>query len=337
MSPLGEPAAVEIGESALWDLGPSISRVHEIDSALRRRLAESLAYLGEFASLDAKRQAVLQARLMSGPVSPWVFCLYTKLVAELSNNSSAEESFEDILLAASFSGAQGVVALRESAISGSWWDQLQLLLDTDRNSPFRPEPPSGKDFGSCRQEIDAGLAVMQRIDSVWFDEVRSLLRMIVLGSPASPDLADFFNGASTFFLWGLALLNANLRRGPIPILDLLVHESSHVLLFGLSADGGLTRNSGKERYGSPVRADKRPIDGIFHACFVTTRVHLAMRCLLDSGSLGQDDSRLAIKYRDSNEKAGREALAVLERHAKPTKVGKAILSRLHRYWANQPD
>jgi hypothetical protein len=44
-----------------------------------------------------------------------------------------------------------------------------------------------------------------------------------------------------------------------------------------------------------VRADKRPIDGIFHACYVTTRVHLAMRYLLDSGSLSEDESKLAIE------------------------------------------
>ncbi|HEY8300152.1 MAG TPA: hypothetical protein VIF65_06725, partial [Methyloceanibacter sp.] len=40
-------------------------------------------------------------------------------------------------------------------------------------------------------------------------------------------------------------------------------ESSHVLLFGVSAEGALTENSGRERYDSPLRRDKRPIDGIF--------------------------------------------------------------------------
>src|SRR5262249_34324355 len=153
--------------------------------------------------------------------------LYAKLVAELSNNG-AEGSFEDILLAAALPASEGVIVLRDSTIRDTWWDQLQLLLDTDRNAPFRPKLASEEDFEACRREIEAGLALMRRIDCTWFDEIRNLLRVIVVGSPSSPDLSDFFNGASTFFLWGLALLNANLRRGPIPILDLLVHESSHV-------------------------------------------------------------------------------------------------------------
>ena len=96
------------------------------------------------------------------------------------------------------------------------------------------------------------------------------------------------------------------------------------------------RNSCEEKYDSPIRADKRPIDGIFHACFVTTRVHLAMNRLLDSGSLHEDDSRLAIQHRQHNEEAGRESLVVLMRHAELTRLGKTILGELQDYWANQP-
>ena len=43
------------------------------------------------------------------------------------------------------------------------------------------------------------------------------------------------------------------------MIDLLVHESSHVLLFGVAAEEPLTRNPGTERYASPVRRDPRPI------------------------------------------------------------------------------
>ena len=38
----------------------------------------------------------------------------------------------------------------------------------------------------------------------------------------------------------------------------LKSQSSHVLLFGVSAYGALTENSGSERYDSPLRPDKRP-------------------------------------------------------------------------------
>jgi len=266
-----------------------------------------------------------------------VFCLYSRLVAELSKGVQGDgESFDAIADAASLPAGHGVIELRNCTIPDPWWDHFQLLLDTDRTSPFRPVAPTAEQFSRCEHEIAASLEIMRRIDSIWHDEVKNLLRSIVLASPPNSEPARSFNGAATFFLWGAILLNADVSRAPIAMLDVLVHESSHVLLFGLSCHEALTRNGGEVRYDSPVRADKRPIDGIFHACFVTTRVHLAMKRLLDSGSLNEDDRRLAIQHRQSNEAAGRESLAVLARHAEPTTFGKVILDELQEYWARQP-
>jgi HEXXH motif-containing protein len=156
--------------------------------------------------------------------------------------------------------------------------------------------------------------------------------MIVLGAPVTPDPALLFNGASTFFLWGAALLNAHVRRSSISIVDLLIHESSHVLLFGLSANQALTRNRTDERYASPVREDKRPIDGIFHACFVTTRVHLAIGRIVECGCLGAEDTKIAVERQQHNGKAARESLDILIHHAEPTEVGEKILGALQEYW-----
>ena len=143
---------------------------------------------------------------------------------------------------------------------------------------------------ALQRDIETTLALMQRADPAFHAEVRRLLRMVVLGAPESPNLDHEFNGASTFFLWGATFLNADLRRTTIALVDLLVHESSHVLLFGVGTESTLTRNSYGERYSSPLRADPRPIDGIFHTCFVATRVHLALTRLLESGSRPQNRS-----------------------------------------------
>jgi hypothetical protein len=331
-------AGVEI--SALWDLAPSPCRVDEIDSMLRLRLADSFDYLGGLPLFEASRRSAvfdLIERLKEGPVSPWVFCLYSKLVTDLSKGvESAGKSLDAAANAASLPAGDGVIKLLDASIPNSWWDHFQLLLDTDQTSPFRPAASTAEQFSRCEQEIATSLELMRRIDPFLHDEVKSLLRSIVLASTANSDPASVFGGASTFFLWGATLLNASVSRAPISMVDVLVHESSHVLLFGLSSNEGLTRNDGREKYDSPVRADKRPIDGIFHACFVTTRVHLAMKRLLDSGLLHEDDSKLAIRHCQYNEEAGRESLAVLVCHAEPSRLGKAILGELQEYWANQP-
>ena len=178
--------------------------------------------------------------------------------------------------------------------------------------------------------------MLKRADPDFHAEVQSLTRMLVLGAPASDDPADNFNGASTFFLWGASLLNADLRRSSISIIDLLVHESSHVLLFGISADGALTENSGNERYDFPLRTDQRPIDGIFHACFVATRVHLAMSRILESGTLTPAEAKIAADRAKYNADAAQTGIEELDRHARLTELGVEVLGTLRSYWAGRP-
>jgi HEXXH motif-containing protein len=325
-------------EAPRWSLAPSATRVDDIDRALRVRLADSLQYLGEFAALDAGRQAALvglEARLRAAPVSPWVFCLYSKLVAELSKEPRRDvaEVFDAVVQAAAHPADEGVVAFRGTTASELWWDHFRQLLDTDRKRPFKPQPPGAEAFDLCKQDIERGLAVMQQADPIWREEIRRLIRMIALGAPASLDTLDVFNGASTFFLWGATLINADFRRSVISIVDLLVHESSHVLLFGLAADGALTRNSGHERFASPLRSDARPIDGIFHACFVATRVHMALGRLVESGCLNAVEVAHAQERQQFNGNAAATSLEVLACHAKPTELGDEILGTIRAYWA----
>jgi hypothetical protein len=321
-------------------LAPSAARVRDIDQGLRLRLTESLKYLAEMASLGESSQdllASIEARLNVGPVSPWVFGLYAKLVAELSKSpqGDARKEFAQIAHAASLPSYACITNFCDPAIATDWWEHFQVLFDTDRQRPFRPESPVHEASELCKKELLKALATLERSDRAWHEEVRNLLRLIVLAAPRTLDSADLFNGASTFFLWGGALVNADIRRNAIAMLDLLVHESSHVLLFGISTEGGLTRNSGRERYDSPVRNDKRPIDGIFHACFVSTRVHLAMNRLLQSNTLGEEEMRVAAERQRYNGESASAALEVLERHAQLTATGEKVMDSLRVYWAGR--
>jgi hypothetical protein len=318
-----------------WDLPPDSARVAAIDAALRGRLSASLDYLGEIVlartgqSLPELSQ--LRARLSQGPVSPWLFCLYSKLVAELSKNGAVSDGFEQMVKAASSPAEGSAIAYRDPVISPVWWDHFHRLLDTDRQRPFNFERPEPEIYARCESDIQAALALLQRTDPKLLDEFRNLARLIVLATPGSE---NGFNGASTFFLWGGILINARVRRSPIVMIDLLVHESSHVLLFGIAAEEPLTCNPGTERYASPVRPDPRPIDGIFHACFVTTRVHLAMNRLLETGLLSPQEADEALERRDYNGNAARVSLELLDLHADLTPTGSQVLDALHDYWAS---
>ncbi len=326
-------------EAPPWSSTPSVARVASIDQGLRFRLAELLAYLAEVAPFlitPSGALAKIERRLRSGPVSPWVFCLYSKLVSEVTKSppGDASATLGSIVDATSFPAEAGIVGLLDQTVSAVWWDHFRILFDTNRQRAFKPRTPSPDNFAACEENIQAGLALLGRADPDFHSEVHSLVRMIVLGAPAGNDPADEFNGASTFFLWGGTLLNANLRRSSISVVDLLVHESSHVLLFGVSADGGLTENSVSERYASPVRNDKRPIDGIFHACFVATRVHLAMGRLVRSGALNHEEAKIATERAEYNGNVALSTIEELDLHARLTPLGENVLGTICDYWAS---
>jgi hypothetical protein len=332
--------AVARQEMPTADLFPDAARVRAVDAALRQRLDESFAHLDEVvrarysAALDFSG---LRARIRSGPLSPWVFMLYSKLVMDLSKDAAGRvaDTFDDIVRAADLPAESGVIGFHESAIPDRWWDHFVVLFDTDRHRRLSLQAPTPAEFSICRDEIGAMLAFMKTADPVLYHEVVGLLRMVVLAQPGDAESSRGFGGASTFFAWGGALLNCQVRRSMMDMVDVLVHESSHLLLFGLSADEPLTSNS-EEKHASPLRSDKRPIDGIFHACFVATRVHLAIERLLASGAFSPEQNKEAVDRRDFNGAAAREALQVLTEHARTTATGERILSGIREYWSNKP-
>jgi hypothetical protein len=334
-------ASIIPAKTSLGSLAPSRSRVDALDLAMRTRLNQSFDYIREFVSAHSESDLFgvsnAQARLRAGSVSPWMFCLYSKLVAELSKENWKEVALivNDLTTAASLPADGGIIAFRDSFISTAWWDHFHVLFDTDRRRRFKPQSPSDNSLSRSKQVLSSALEVMQRALPIWHAELQGLLRLIVLGSVASSKSDTGFAGASTFFLQGATILNADIQNSVITMIDLLVHESSHGLLFGLANEGPLMQNSGSERYTSPLRSDSRPIDGIFHACFVATRVHLAMGQLLESRSLDDADAREASERRQYNGNAARSSLEVLARHASLTAIGEKTLGTLRDYWSNE--
>ena len=245
-------------ESPTWDLAPSVARVAAVDAALRRRLACSLAYLAELASLHSSHDAHLQrfdVRLRSGPVSPWVFCLYSELVAKLAKapGSDVSRSFAEIVQAAELPADGGLIAFRAPTLPSPWWDHAHLLFDTDRKRPFRPQAPAAEAFAFCKQDIELGFAVLKRGDPVWYKRSEASSRRLC-SAPRPVAIPLAVSTGPRLFSLGRVFLNSALRRSSLAMADLLIHESSHTLLFGVSDDGALTENSGHERSESSPSA-----------------------------------------------------------------------------------
>src|SRR5687767_11583332 len=102
---------------------------------MRVRLADSLDHLGEV--LEGREGSdhglpALREGLQQGPVSPWVYALYAKLVAEMETDDAGLAA-SALVRSLSRPRAEGLVRFDDPNVPPEWWDHLRVLFDTDAN------------------------------------------------------------------------------------------------------------------------------------------------------------------------------------------------------------
>jgi HEXXH motif-containing protein len=115
------------------------------------------------------------------------------------------------------------------------------------------------------------------------------------------------------------------------VCEVLAHESAHSLLFGFTVDEALQDNPDEELYASPLRVDPRPMDGIYHATFVSARMHWAMTRLAESGLLTEEQREKAYAAAASDLTNFDAGYGVVAAHGVLTDTGAALMRGAHDY------
>ncbi len=329
--------AVTVAGADQFSFDPSAERVAVLDRRMRQRLDDSLRYIAsqaEGALIIPPSFGGFLDRLARGPVTPSVFAAYADLVLALDADDldAASRLFTELADAADPSATleiAGMVDPREDRRS----DRYRRYVDTDAANPYTIMPPSPDLAARFAENITAAFALLDRGNVALAAEIRALLREIVLID--APETDTFrLEGASSFMLWGGIVLNAGSNRGTLDLAQSLAHESAHLLLFGLCADGSLDENDVVERFDSPLRADPRPMDGIIHATFVIARMHQAVTRLVSSGVLDTAQRDEAAAALDAHGAAFARGIATIDRHARLTDRGAKVLAGARHYMAS---
>ena len=298
---------------------------------MRERLEASLDYLvSEVSGSLAIDPSLLEGfceRLRTGPVPPLAFGAYFELVLALESGEleAARQLLLEIAAAPNHAGGPIVLDLADPA-SDRAAGRYHRLIDTDPNEPFQVLPPPPELSLACRQRIAEAFALLERGDPELADEIRGLLREIVLAvGPIRPGSMTF-DGASSFMLWGAIVLNPRMFQSSLDVAQALAHESGHNLLFGLCIDGSLVENDDEPRYTSPLRQDLRPMDGIVHATFVTARMHRSLLRLRASGVLSGGEDEQAGRLLAGHERNFAMGWAIVDREARLTQRGRSIMA-----------
>ena len=305
---------------------------------MRLHLKDSLSHVFERAKTPLGLSEIKLERFLSQlgrrPVSPLAFSLYCDLVIAIENDDLTEAAkwANELILLPGHSGGRKVIELADPK-TDPVARRYARFIDTDPEMPFEILAPSGEVAENCRRQINSAFALMDAGDPALASEIRALLREIVLAAGTTNAAGYTFDGASSFMLWGAIVLNAGRAREPLTMVQMLAHESAHNLLFGMAMDEPLLHNSPDERYASPLRDDLRPLEGIYHATFVSARMHRAIKTLLESKTLSPELEKMARKDLEADARRFKEGFEVVQRHGKLTEIGQAILQNAAEYMA----
>jgi len=287
---------------------------------MRDSLADSLAHIHAAASRPMNvAEAVLAeglSTIKAHRVGPGVFGRYHDVVIALQQRryEHAGTLFREITALADEEPSFAPVPFTEEAL-GPDKERYARIIGLETASAAVLASPSREDWLAFEANVAAAMELIAEADAALAAELRALVVEVVAVGTNSGSGSRPFAGASSLMLWGAVLLNAERHRTRLDMIGGLVHEAAHQILFGLSIDRPLAENPIRERYGSPLRADPRPMDGIFHATFVCARIHYAYARLRDATKSRLDDAerrkideRLGIyrqKFFDGLETVGR--------------------------------
>lgn len=314
---------------------PDAGRVVFFDRLMRERLTESLRYLYGLVRehIDIAEDTFESGlkRILAQPVPPDCFAAYYELAyaAQEGDMELVESLFSEVLSPESPRGLD-IFPFRERSRDARSFRYVNPI-DTDPAMPFAILPVEEKDFEKARDMIHEALDVLKNADPALHDEIRALLRVIMVGAGTRDKKARTFDGASAFELWGAIVLNAIEARDVVDMIQTLAHESCHVMLFGFCIDGRLVLNPDSERHPSPLRTDPRPIDGIYHAVFVLARMFYASAAIIENSSLPAELIAKAETTRLGFAQRFYDGLGTLKQHARYTGHGRELMDAAEGY------
>jgi len=306
-----------------------IGKPENIDEAVRLRLAQSLAHIlsraGDYLDVDTGRFEAALGQVRKYRQDPGVFARYYDLVFAINSNRFTEAN-QLIAEISDLAGQPVEFAILPYARDhlGDDYDRFPRLLFSEYSENNPMASPSGTTCAAHTENLHHAIDIISRVDKSIHEEIANLLVRIFVTTANTARPGKSYGGVTSFMVWGASFINVEAYKTQWETVQFLVHEITHSVLFGLSCDDPLVLNDPADSYGSPLRTESRPMDGIYHAMLVCARVATFNRMWMDSGLVPAKD-------RDSIEqstveliKRFQKGVATINRHGKLSEQGRYL-------------
>jgi hypothetical protein len=321
-----------------YGFAPDPSRARQLDRFMHVKLGESLRHLSEECAAviphDASRLAVLADSLDRGErQSPAVFAHYYRLLnAVLAEEyAEAEQAFDALARLERPNPELRIEPLAEQQL-GVNYPLYMGMMNADPTLDLGFCGPAVTVYEPFKRRLQESFDMLRAAVPDLAGEIEAIIHEVVI--VAGDKSKKFqFDGGSHFQLWGALFLNGDFHKDQIAMVEVLAHESAHSLLFGFCTEEFLVDNPDDELFSSPLRPDPRPMDGIYHATFVSARMHWALDQLLRSGVLDDSGRERAIVANVANVANFRSGYSVVAEHGRLTGLGRQLMSGATEYMA----
>jgi hypothetical protein len=264
-------------------------------------------------------------------LSPHAFAIYYELVPALIEGrlEEARALFAELARERPVDQPFHLVALGDPAMVEKEARYLRFMKgDIAYRHVFLP--PSAEDLAAFKHQFAGVVELLEQAAPEFLAELKALISELIL-VVGPKDAKVHFDGGSSYQLWGALFLNAVRHKTRIDVIDSLAHESAHSRLFGLCTEEAPVTNPDDELHPSPLRPELRPMDGVYHATFVSARMYWTMLRLIASGLLTEEERTLALQARDADRRNFESGYRTVAAHGRLTRTGQIALDAARAY------
>jgi len=312
----------------------------ELDYTIRKRLSESLEYVftqsRDLLVISPSDQVLITEQINAHQVNPGLFARYYDLVFSIQNKNFdySQKLINQIIELSKQHSMFEVIPYSEQSLEDDYERFPRLAFSTfSQDCPM--STPDRSLFEMKKSELIQAQKIIASIDRGITKEINQLITQIIICvKNEEAESVREFAGVTSLMLWGAIIVNVNQYQTLNQLVDFLIHESTHCVLFGISVSNPLVLNDIQDRYPSPLRSDPRPMDGIYHATIVCARLALFMNKWKNSTIHSASQTNWLDGQITANTKAFKDGLVTLNEHGKLSKQGSDIVKRFEKLIEN---
>ena len=275
------------------------SRARRLSDEVNRRLLDSLRYVfdevGSQLEIDQIRAGEWLAQLSRARrAAPLVHAQFHALVGAVQDGrmAVARDLARRLLEQPGAAATQWLMNLDDARLGTDAAALFAPFVDLEEDNRLDIVPAAEHDLARITAMFAEAREMMGRHDPELLGEFEALVSdVIVVGQGQEHRLT--LGAVSCFEVWGGLFLNPGLQRDALELVGTIAHENTHFLLFAYALDEPLILNDAEERHYSPLREERRSMDGVYHATIVSARMVDAFRRQLASGALSPQFADLA--------------------------------------------